>query len=222
MHGRVGRTLGFASVLVIALSACGSTVRVGSSAAPPSAYDAAVSGLQNADTVHMVANLTGSNNIKVDIVWDLAHTAEKGDFSSDAKHLSLVVVDRRIYVKGPDYWNATNPNYTAKIGDHYGIVPPGHDDPAAGFGPLAIADGLVGKGASARTGETITINGAQAQALITPGATLYVAVDGKPRVLRIAQTSGDYTGTIDFTDYDAPVTIAAPAGAVDIAALGAT
>ena len=55
-----------------------------------------------------------------------------------------------------------------------------------------------------------------------PGATLYVAASGAPRPLRL-QRSGTspagVAGTLDFSDYDAALTVAAPAGAIDIAKL---
>ena len=51
------------------------------------------------------------------------------------------------------------------------------------------------------------------------GATLYVAATGAPRPFGCSgrNRASQVTGTLDFTDYDAPLTVAAPAGAIDIA-----
>jgi hypothetical protein len=75
---------------------------------------------------------------------------------------------------------------------------------------------------SLKTGTSTSVNGVKAFTLIdtsTSGGTLYVAQTGKALPLRIKK-SGSGGGTIDFTDYDAKVTVTAPAGAIDISQLG--
>jgi hypothetical protein len=55
-----------------------------------------------------------------------------------------------------------------------------------------------------------------------PGATLYVSATGAPRPIRLQRAvtaPSGVAGTLDFRDYDAALTVAAPAGAIDIAKL---
>ena len=52
------------------------------------------------------------------------------------------------------------------------------------------------------------------------GATLYVSATGPPRPVRLQRAStaaSPVSGTLDFTDYNAPQRVVAPAGAIDIA-----
>lgn len=51
------------------------------------------------------------------------------------------------------------------------------------------------------------------------GDALYVATSGPPYPLAIEKRSGAELGRLDFRQYDEPVTLAAPAGAVDLSAL---
>jgi hypothetical protein len=75
---------------------------------------------------------------------------------------------------------------------------------------------------SLKTGSSTTVNGTKAFSLIdtsSSGGTLYIALTGKALPLRIMKT-GSGGGQVDFTDYDAKVTVTAPAGAIDISQLG--
>jgi hypothetical protein len=73
-----------------------------------------------------------------------------------------------------------------------------------------------------KTGSTTTVNGQDAYTLIdtaSDGGTLYVSLTGKALPLRIAK-AGSEGGSVDFLDYDAEVTVEAPADAIDISQLG--
>jgi hypothetical protein len=75
-------------------------------------------------------------------------------------------------------------------------------------------------------GKLTTINGEKAFTLIDTateaeggGGTLYVAATGKALPLRLAK-AGAEGGSVDFLDYDADISVEAPAGAIDISQLG--
>lgn len=83
------------------------------------------------------------------------------------------------------------------------------------FDSLLTPDGKV------ETGKTTTLHGQPAFTLVDSGAggTLYIAETGKALPLRIEKT-GTGGGQVDFTDYDDPVSVSAPSGAVDLSQLG--
>ena len=82
-------------------------------------------------------------------------------------------------------------------------------------------DELLTPQGSVSTGGTATINGHKALILIdnsADGGKLYVATTGAALPLRIQHT-GTNAGRIDFTDYNATVTVQAPSGALDLSQL---
>ena len=95
--------------------------------------------------------------------------------------------------------------------------------PAASFATFLdrkqlFSDLLTPQG-SVSTGGTATVNGAKALILVdhsAQGGKLYIATTGAAVPVRIDNPSG---GRIDFTDYNADVHVAAPAGAVDVSQL---
>ena len=97
--------------------------------------------------------------------------------------------------------------------------------PAASFAGFLnrkqLFDNLLTPQGTVSTGGSATVNGHKALILIdnsSQGGKLYVASTGAALPLRIAR-SGANGGQIDFTDYNAHVSVEAPAGAVDITQL---
>jgi hypothetical protein len=97
--------------------------------------------------------------------------------------------------------------------------------PAASFAGFLdrkqLFDNLLTPQGTVSTGGTATIDGREALILIDnspQGGKLYVETKGAALPLRIART-GDNGGQIDFTDYNADVSVEAPPGAVDISQL---
>jgi hypothetical protein len=87
-----------------------------------------------------------------------------------------------------------------------------------------IATGVIALDADTAKGAESTIDGTPVIALTNVGptqATVYVATQGQPYPVRISQ-SGAVGGQLDFTDFDQPVDIAAPAAAdtIDASQLG--
>jgi hypothetical protein len=101
----------------------------------------------------------------------------------------------------------------------------GTSGPAASFSTFLnrkqLFDDLLTPQGTISTGGAATVNGHKALILIdnsSQGGKLYVATTGAALPLRIART-GSGGGQIDFTDYNADVSVAAPAGAVDLSQL---
>lgn len=85
-----------------------------------------------------------------------------------------------------------------------------------------LFDSLLTPEGELEKGDTTDIEGEAAIALVDnaeTGGTLYIATTGDPLPLRITK-SGSGGGQVDFTEYDADVTVTAPDGALDISSFG--
>jgi hypothetical protein len=101
----------------------------------------------------------------------------------------------------------------------------GSSGPASSFATFLdrkqLFDDLLKPQGTITTGGTATVNGHKAVILVdsaSQGGKLYVASTGAAVPLRITRT-GSNGGQVDFTDYNADVSVAAPSGAVDISQL---
>src|SRR5205085_11773392 len=97
-----------------------------------------------------------------------------------------------------------------------------------------LSDSLKSASGTVTLGDKKTINGQATQAVIISdtsssvagGAAIYIATGGNHlpvEVIPVAPTSSSasadaVTGKLDFSDYNKPVSISAPAGAVDLSA----
>lgn len=85
-----------------------------------------------------------------------------------------------------------------------------------------LFDALLTPQGTIKTGGSASVNGKKAEILIdssAEGGKLYVAETGAALPLRI-ERAGDNGGRVDFVDYNAAVSVDAPADAVDITQLG--
>ena len=101
----------------------------------------------------------------------------------------------------------------------------GSSGPAASFATFLdrkqLFDSLLTPQGTVTKGKTTTVNGKKALILVdhaSAGGSLYVATTGAALPLRVARSGSD-GGQIDFTDYNADVSVDAPAGAIDISQL---
>jgi hypothetical protein len=149
----------------------------------------------------------------------------RGQIVSDGVRVNLIRSGGRLWLRGRRFWQqAIGEEVARDIGDRWVLVPP---SAAAGAGPgidafsdldgileqLLTPEGDVAKGA------TQPIRGVPAIGLTGGSGTLWVAAEGRPYPLRVAGRGPDQF--IDFVEYDAPVSITAPAGAIeDPATLG--
>ncbi|MFB7785724.1 hypothetical protein ACFC1D_23800 [Streptomyces vinaceus] len=144
-----------------------------------------------------------------------------------------------VHFKGDaDYWRATAAKEHAPkrqadamvtmLADRW-LKMPVSNAKAAALKRMCDLDKLTGGGGRpnplARKGETVTIDGKQALAVITAAKegteTDYVATQGTPYVLK-STVSGDDTGEVLFSDFGTPVDTALPEGAdvLDLSKLG--
>ena len=138
--------------------------------------------------------------------------------------LAIIRVGGTLYIRGNrEYYARIGPKAAAVAG-RWISLPASQDTSVAGLTDLSIvAAGLAAPSNRASVAGTARIGSAPVIVLRpNSAAKLYVAASGPARPLRLQRTldvSAGGDGTIDFADYDAPVTVTAPAGAIPIAKL---
>lgn len=157
------------------------------------------------------------------------HDAE-GTMTAPAKgslvSVGIIAAAGTIYIKSPDLWRAMGGATMAQlIGDRWAIMPANQ---SAGFKEFTTMGGLTASllkptGRLTR-GKQSVIDGQQVIALKdSTGSTMYVATTGEPLPVRLVPPpskakAGEY---LDFTEWNAPLTVTAPSDAIDLAKLKA-
>lgn len=227
---RLARLVAVAA-LAIATAACGS----GSSSnglASKSADDiqsAMVDALKSAKSVHLKGDMTQDGE-RIEMDLQLTSTGEaSGTITSEGQAISIIRVDGDFYMKADgSAWEALSgsPEAGALLAGKW-LKIPGGDEDFSDFEDLTdlakLAENMTADGKLTKQSGTQTINGKKAVVLEDDSedmGLLYVAATGTPYPLRIAPKAGSTDkGFLDFLDYDKPVTVKAPADAVDLAKL---
>jgi hypothetical protein len=143
-----------------------------------------------------------------------------GDITVGGATSQLLRIDDQVWAAEPDsFWQAVG---ASDDGDRFGglYVQIPQDDPRfAGFADDTrigyLLDALLQTSATWTTGPVQTVDGVSAVELEGSGsgghsASVWVATDGQPYLVRIAPTGGSYQGRIDFTGYDERLAVQAP------------
>jgi hypothetical protein len=224
-------------VALLSVAGCSSGTTIGPSVAPEGGKPAAtifndgIAALRAAKTVHLKGPITG-------IVFDadlgggnFNGTATQGGATFDIVYLAGPGGDpakARIYLKGStaawtvaqsagwaacaaDIWLSLDPA-TAGVGasSPQGVAQLTSD--AGQLGNLAaLADALGGSPGTLSKGTVSTINGTSAVDITSnAGASIFVATDGPPNIVRISGTSNGKTQNLDFTNWNGGASFAAP------------
>ncbi len=216
--------------------------RASSEAAKPAAtiVDDARSALLSATSVHISGTFTtvgesaaASSTQRLDLrltrvngepaATGTVTTVTRDGAKSQTVTLSLIRLGTHLYIRGDRaYYARIGPKAVAVAG-RWLVFPTSQDMSVANLTDVsALAAGFSAtKGGRVEGTRSL---GSSTAVVVTAGigATLFVAATGPSRPLRLqrAGTAPEgVTGTLDFTDYDVPLTVAAPAGAIDIARL---
>lgn len=177
-------------------------------------------------SVHLVVDRgTGPSQLQIDLrISDAGECA--GSFSGGGVTTEILSVDDRVFLR-PDegYWAAAglSPEAAAEIvatadgrwiegsadtgsSSLLGICTDGIESLAGDeFDPTTFAD------AGWSIGEEGDVDGVPALALQkTGGTTAWIATEGPPWIL-LAQSEGDETGSVRFSEHDEPIDLAVPA-----------
>jgi hypothetical protein len=173
--------------------------------------------LASAKSFHMIGSATDSGQkVSFDLKFsgkDFAGTIDLGAFKLD-----VLGVGADIYVKAPnDFWSSQLPagqaaTLLAMIQGKYVKLDSKNASIAALVDPFR-PENLTKPEGDVTKGDTKTIDGAPAIALVDSkgDGKLYVATTGDPVPLSIEGGSSSSGGTVQFKEYNVPVTITAPA-----------
>jgi hypothetical protein len=134
--------------------------------------------------------------------------------------LALIRLGALLYVRGDRAYYARIGPKAAAVAGHWLVLPIAQDKSVEDLTDLqALASDLSSTSADRVQGLT-QLSGRRVVVVSAGSATLYVADDGAARPVRLQRAAGSgspVAGTLDFAGYDAPLHVAAPAGAIAIA-----
>lgn len=216
-----------AGVLVAALglAACGGSDTNGlEEMSPAEVGTRSVEALQSASSVHVVGTVDDpSSGTATSYDLTLAGSSAQGVVSSAGLRTEIVRIDEATYVRGDQgYYESINEADAAELlADRWVRLAP---DAAAQYQyftleglALSITDYVVtleGEVRKEDAGDTPAVVAGSPE-----GSRLWAANTGEPYPLRLDMAGADQ-GRIEFSDYDADVTITAPTDVVDLAELG--
>jgi hypothetical protein len=137
--------------------------------------------------------------------------------------LALIRLGPTLYIRGDRaYYARIGPKAVAVTG-RWLSLPIAQDKAVADVTDVAAVAAGLSPTANDRLGGTSKIGGLTVlQVTAGSDATLYVSAQGAGRPVRLERSltaAAGVKGTLDFTDYDVPLTVSAPAGAVELNAL---
>lgn len=180
-----------------------------------------------ANSVHVSGSLiSGGAPITLDMNL-LAGKGGRGQLSQNGLSFELIQVGDTVYIKGSAaFYKHIGGTAAAQLLQGKWLKAAAGSSNFASIGQLtnlrALIDGtLADHGTLVKSG-TSTVNGQNVVGVTDKGkgGTLYVAAAGKPYPVQISN-SGSSSGSIAFDHWNEPLTLAAPANAIDISALQA-
>lgn len=228
---RTLRLLAPALALVTALAACGGSSN-GEAGKPASRIvDDALAAAKAAKTVHVIGTIdSGGDQIAIDLrlvngrggVGTVTYKGDKAD---------VMRVGQQVYFRAPGafYTHQGAPAAAGQLLADKWIVAPSSNADFADFSSMTdmkalFTNGLKPEGTPAKVG-TATVDGVQAVKLVDrkngkDAGALYVAASGTPYPLKIdSGAASDGTGKVRFAEWNKPVALTAPKGAIDISRL---
>jgi hypothetical protein len=231
MRRRLGPAV-LAALLALALAACGgsnsSSGGASSNGIPSKSPDEIVSAATNAvgsvSTVHVAGKvLSSAQNVALDL--NLVNgKGGTGSMSQDGLGFKIVAIGPELYINGSSsFWTRFGGSAAAQLLSGKWLKAPASGqlsslatltDVQKLFSQLLSSHGKLAKG------NTTTVQGRQVVAVndTTNGGTLYVATTGKPYPIEISKT-GSSGGQLVFDHFNQPVSLEAPANAIDISQL---
>jgi hypothetical protein len=214
------------AVLSLALlAACGSTSSNGvASKSPTEIFAAAKGAAGEAKSVHLVGQFS-TNHTPVALNLTLAAgQGAQGEITQHGDSFQIVALDGEVYIYGSRaFYEHFGGHAAAQLFQGKWLKAPAHGGEFASLSSLTDMRALLGtllrSEGELNLAGTTKVEG-QRVVGVTDAAhsgTLYVATTGKPYPVAVVQ-SGGY-GKLVFNEWDAPVTIHAPANPIDIEAL---
>ena len=211
-----------------ALAGCGSSSSSGNGVAsktPTAIVTSAKNAADSASSVHVTGSIVNSGTtIALDMEL-LKGTGGRGQLSQNGLSFELVEVGGSVYIKGsPAFYRHFAGGAAAQLLQGKWLKAPANSGSFATLGSLTdlrkLLDSTLANHGTLAKGATKKIEGQEAVGVkdLSRGGTLYVATTGKSYPLQITK-GGSGGGTVTFNHWNAPVTVTAPANAVDLSKL---
>jgi hypothetical protein len=213
---------------VLALASCGGSSGNGiASKTPTEILAASKQAADSAKSVHVFGSIV-SNHAPLTLDMSLvAGTGASGRLSQNGASFELIAVDGTIYLRGSAaFYRRIGGAAAAQLLKGKWLKAPASTPSLASLGSLtdlrSLLDSTLADHGTLTKGATTSVNGQAVVALhdTARGGTLYVANTGKPYPVQIAKT-GQNGGRVSFDRWNAPVSLTAPQGAIDITQLQA-
>ncbi len=215
------------ALLALALGACGgggSSSNGIASKSPDQIVSAATTAVAQVNSVHVAGTVSSSGQ---KITLDLALVngkGGKGSMTQNGLGFQIVAVGPEVYINGSKaFWQQAAGTSAAQLLTGKWLKAPATGQ-LASFATLTnvqkLFNQLLSSHGKLAKGKTTTIDGQQAIAIsdTTNGGTLYVAASGKAYPIELSKGGSD-GGHITFDRFNQPVSLKAPANAVDISSL---
>jgi hypothetical protein len=223
-----------ALLTAVLLAGCGAPTQDGPrkpASQPPASVAAKPTGLAAQPPAEIVrrahAALRGATSFRAtakDAALVVTRRGAKGWLRQDGARLDVIIVGKRVFFRGREFWAAHDPAVGRAIGDRWvdmtGTAAGATDDLVGYLSVKGFADSFGTDVVRKRTFTKVsehTVNGVRVVRLTGPGATLDVAATGTPYPLRYDSSKDDEDVTL--TAFGRPVIITAPRGAVKPAAV---
>jgi hypothetical protein len=180
-----------------------------------------------ATSVHVAGSIVSDKSpITLDMHL-LANKGGRGQLSESGLAFELIQVGGTVYIKGsPAFYKHIGGTAAAQLLQGKWLKAPSSNSDFASLSQLTdlrkLVDGTLGGHGSLKKVGTTTVKGQKVVGITdaTKGGTLYIATTGKPYPIEISK-GGSGGGKITFDGWNAAVTLAAPANAIDVAQLQA-
>jgi hypothetical protein len=179
---------------------------------------------KSASSVHVVIN--GLPGTVSSATLDLSrNTGATGTLTFKGQPVNLVIVDNQTYFKGSaGFWTAaTGSSASAKLFADKWLKIPSATAASSVSSITSLTDmntfftGLLAASGKLTNAGATTFNGQPAVELkSSKGGSLFVATTGQPYPIGLKQGSAQGNGQGTFTNWNVPVTVTAPAGAVSL------
>ncbi len=216
----------------VLLAGCGGHKKAakpnGEASKPP---DRVLADAEAAATSSSSAHVSGSvKSGRTPITLDLSMTRSrgaKGSMSTNGLKFDLVRIGDTLYIRGSDaFYKHFAGSAVAQLLHGKWLKAPATQGRFQTLAPLTSLGALFAEigshhGKLANDGKT-TYRGAQVVAIrdTSDDSKLYVAATGKPYPVALVGGKKSQTGTISFSDWNKPVSLSAPKGAIDLSQLG--
>ena len=215
-------------VLGSVLAGCGSSSSSGNGVeakSPAQILEATKAAASKATSVHISGTITsGGKPISLNMEL-LAGKGGKGTISQEGFTIQLVQTGGAVYINGSKaFYEHVGGSAAAQLLQGKWLKAPANSGELASLAELTnlskLIDTALSNHGSIAKGAKATIEGQKAIGLndTSKGGTLYVATTGEPYPLEITK-AGKETGKVVLDRWNKPVTLAAPAGAIDISKL---